>query len=144
MRHPDSQAFHDVLAEMGLLHNQKQADYGRTDDPFANIRASEDFGIPAWVGCMTRANDKMVRLQKAARGGTMVNDSTEDDFIDLAVYAAIGLVLYRETTGGPGARYDHYDIQDHAGIRVKATTPAVDMGWPKTHTVDSCDCGDGQ
>ncbi len=119
MRHPDSQAFHDVLTEMGLLHNQKQSDYGRTNDPFANVRASEDFGIPAWVGCMTRANDKMVRLQKAARGGTMVNDSTEDDFIDLAVYAAIGLVLYRETAG-------------------KTDIPLQEAIEP------SCDCGDGQ
>ena len=45
---------------------------------------------------MTRANDKMKRLQKAAQGGVMVNDSTEDDFIDLAVYVVIGLVLYQE------------------------------------------------
>ena len=99
MRHPDSQAFHDVLAEMGLLHNQKQADYGRTNDPFANIRASEDFDIPAWVGCLTRANDKMRRLQKAATGAELTNESVEDSLLDLAVYAAIGLVLYRETTG---------------------------------------------
>ncbi len=113
---------------MGLLHNQKQSDYGRTNDPFANVRASEDFGIPAWVGCMTRANDKMVRLQKAARGGTIVNDSTEDDFIDLAVYAAIGLVLYRETQ--PDKPSD-------------GAVP-VDRTWPEPQPDKTCDCGDGQ
>ncbi len=126
MRHPDSQAFHDVLAEMGLLHNQKQSDYGRTNDPFANIRASEDFGIPAWVGCMTRANDKMRRLQKAAQGGTLTNETAEDSLLDLAVYAAIGLILYRETTG---------ETDD------PATPVFPDFGESKIVTRD---CGDGQ
>lgn len=88
--------FWQVLAEIAAMHDKKQADYGRTDDPFANVRASEDFGIPGWVGCMTRANDKMRRLQKAARGGTLANESVEDSLLDLAVYSVIGLVLYRE------------------------------------------------
>ena len=122
MRHPDSQAFHDVLTEMGLLHNQKQADYGRENDPFANIRASEDFGVQAWVGCLTRANDKMRRLQKAAQGGTLTNESVEDSLLDLAVYAAIGLVLYRET---------------------QTDDKVTDI--PLQEAIEpSCDCGDGQ
>jgi hypothetical protein len=96
-RHASSQAFHDVLAEMAELHDRKQADYGLDDDPFANVRASESFGIAGWVGCMTRANDKMRRLMKAAKGGVMRNESVEDSLLDLAVYAVIGLVLYRES-----------------------------------------------
>lgn len=96
-RHASSQAFHDVLAEMAELHDRKQADYGLADDPFANVRASESFGIAGWVGCMTRANDKMRRLMKAAKGGVMRNESVEDSLLDLAVYAVIGLVLYRES-----------------------------------------------
>src|SRR5690242_20476207 len=43
-RHPNSQRFHDILAELGELHDRKQADYGRGDDPFANVRASEEIG----------------------------------------------------------------------------------------------------
>ena len=89
--------FLQVVDEIVALHHKKQADYGKAHDPFANVRASEDFGIPGWVGCMTRANDKMKRLQKAAKGGTMANESIEDSLLDLAVYAIIGLVLYRET-----------------------------------------------
>lgn len=95
-RHRLSQAFHDTLKAIGLLHDKKQADYGRTDDPFANVRASEDFGIDGWVGALIRMNDKMRRLQKAAQGGEMLNESVEDSFMDLACYAIIGLVLYQE------------------------------------------------
>jgi hypothetical protein len=82
------------------LHYKKQKDYGRTEDPFANVRASEDFGIPGWVGAVIRGNDKMKRLQKFAQGDKLVNESVEDSFLDLAVYMIIGLILFRETNEG--------------------------------------------
>lgn len=96
-RHPKSEEFHALLKAMGEMHDRKQADYGREDDPFANVRASEDFGIEPWVGCMMRANDKMRRLQTAAQGSTLKNEGVEDSLLDLAVYSIIALVLYRET-----------------------------------------------
>lgn len=95
-RHPSSQKFHDLCDQIKSVHDMKQADYGRTNDPFANVRASEDFGMPSWVGCMVRANDKMKRIQTAAKGSELKNEGVEDSLIDLAVYALIGLVLYRE------------------------------------------------
>ena len=95
-RHPASQAFHDLCDAMKAMHDKKQADYGRANDPFANVRASEDFGVPGWAGCMIRANDKMRRIQKAAQGGTLSNEGVEDSLMDLAVYSIIALVLYRE------------------------------------------------
>ena len=61
---------HALLAEIGELHDRKQQDYGRTGDPFANVRASEDFGVVAWVGTMIRANDKMRRVQSMALKGS--------------------------------------------------------------------------
>jgi hypothetical protein len=88
--------FDQVLEELRAMHDKKQTDYGRTGDPFSNVRASEAFGIPGWVGAMTRANDKMRRLQKFAAEGNLANESVEDSLIDLAVYAIIGLILYRE------------------------------------------------
>ncbi len=88
--------FHEILKELGDLHDKKQKDYGLKDDPFWNVRASERFGIAAWIGCMIRANDKMVRIQKAARGCEMANERIEDSFRDLAVYAIIGLCLFEE------------------------------------------------
>lgn len=98
-RHPASQRFHDILAELGELHDRKQADYGRAHDPFSNVRSTEEWGSAAWVGAMIRATDKLRRLQKAATNGALANESAEDSFRDLAVYAIIGLVLYEEQHG---------------------------------------------
>lgn len=91
--------FHQLLKEIGELHDKKQADYGRDDDPFANVRASSEWGVEAWVGALIRGTDKIKRLQKAARGTDLKNESVEDSMMDLAIYALIALVLYRERKG---------------------------------------------
>ena len=93
--------FEKVLQEIRDLHIKKQSDYGRPEqgDPFANVRASEDFGIPGYLGAVIRANDKVRRIQKYARGGTMVNESVEDSLLDAAVYFMIALCLFREQNG---------------------------------------------
>ena len=88
--------FHDIIAQIVALHDQKQKDYGKDDDPFANVRAAEDFGLPGYVGALIRMNDKMRRLQKFVEKGELANESVEDAFMDLAVYAVIGLILYQE------------------------------------------------
>lgn len=95
--HPGSKKFYNALIEAALLHAQKQRDYGKTEDPFANVRASEEWGIPGWVGAMIRANDKVRRLQTFAETGTLANEGVRDSFIDLAVYSLIALVLYEES-----------------------------------------------
>ena len=91
-----SSRFHDILKELGDLHDKKQQDYGTANDPFANVRGSLAWGIPPWVGAMVRATDKLKRLQKFAQVGSLANEAVEDSFRDLAVYAIIGLVLYEE------------------------------------------------
>ena len=98
-RHPLSDRFHQILKELGDLHDLKQLDYGSADDPFANVRSSRDFGISPWVGALVRGNDKMKRLQKKAREGHLANEPAIDSFRDLAVYAIIALVLYEEDEG---------------------------------------------
>lgn len=100
MKEQEMTKFDLVLEELRELHNRKQADYGKATDPFANVRASEDFGIEGWVGSIVRANDKMRRLQAAARGQNLKNESVEDSLVDLAVYAIIALLLYREVHSG--------------------------------------------
>lgn len=95
--------FHKLLREIGELHDKKQEDYGRGSDPFANVRQSSEWGLAPWIGAMVRAGDKFKRLQKAARGGTMANESVEDSMMDLAVYSLIALVLYREENEGDSA-----------------------------------------
>jgi hypothetical protein len=96
MRHPNSQRFHELLVEAGELHDRKQEDYGVGSDPFANVRASEEWGIPGWVGAMVRLNDKVRRLQSLARKGSLANEAAVDSFMDIAVYALIARVLYEQ------------------------------------------------
>jgi hypothetical protein len=93
-----SERFHQILKELGDLHDRKQQDYGSGTDPFANVRSSEDFGIPAWIGAMVRGNDKVSRIKSFIRNGNLKNESVEDSLRDLAVYAIIALVLYEEAT----------------------------------------------
>lgn len=83
----------DMLWEM---HCKKGKDYGSDDDFLANLRASEQLGIPAWVGALVRANDKMIRLSNAAKGQELANESVEDSLMDLASYAILSLILFQE------------------------------------------------
>ena len=100
-RHPSSQRFLDIIGELINLHDKKQRDYGTDADPFNNIRASaKEWGIPAWVGAMLRATDKVRRLQKFADKGELANESVIDAFDDLAVYAVIARVMYEERNEG--------------------------------------------
>ena len=87
---------HELLKEIGDLHDKKQVDYGTASDPFANVRASQEFGISPWVGALVRLNDKVTRLKQFAKRGSLANESAEDSMKDIAVYALIALILYRE------------------------------------------------
>ena len=95
-REVGSAKFHLELRKLGALHDSKQADYAKPEDPFANVRASEDFGIDGWVGCMVRANDKMRRIQTFAKTKGLKHESVRDSLQDLAVYSVIALCLYDE------------------------------------------------
>ena len=85
-----------MLKELGELHDKKSFDYGADNDPLANVRASEEFGIPAWVGALIRLNDKVVRLKSFARKKELKNESVEDSMKDIAVYSLIALILYEQ------------------------------------------------
>ncbi len=98
-RHPASARFHEILTGLGELHDRKQQDYGRDQDPFANVRSSVDFGVDGWVGALIRLNDKIRRLQSMALKGHLVNESAVDSFRDIAVYAIIAMVLYEQQYG---------------------------------------------
>ena len=90
--------FNDLLDEIRELHARKAADYGDDDDPFANIRASEQFGVPAWQGAIIRLNDKVHRLARFAKRGKLANESAKDSMMDIAVYALIAYLLYGEAS----------------------------------------------
>lgn len=89
--------FRQLLDDMWEMHCRKGNDYGSGEDFLANLRASEAYGVPAWIGALIRANDKMIRLENAAKGVMLANESVEDSLMDLACYALLSLILYKET-----------------------------------------------
>lgn len=89
--------FHAELDRLRDLHDRKQQDYGRGEDPLANLRASAELGIPPWVGTMVRMRDKFSRVCSLIRNGALKNEPIEDSFDDIAVYAMLAKILYRET-----------------------------------------------
>ncbi len=86
--------FWTELMELHKLHTLKQTDYGRDADPFANLRSSSEFGLPAWLGVAVRMNDKMHRLKSYAQNGSLANEGVVDTFRDLAAYAVMAKILW--------------------------------------------------
>lgn len=83
--------FENVLIELLKLHMKKSADYGSSDDPYDNLR---DFG---WKGVVVRLGDKYHRLKNLIKSNKLpANESIEDTFKDIAVYAIIGYILFKE------------------------------------------------
>jgi hypothetical protein len=95
---PGSREFLAVLDELKQLHLRKTLDYGVDEDALSNIRQSSDVvNMPAWAGCILRISDKMHRLKAYFRRGKCEFDGVEDTLKDIACYAAIALVLHRES-----------------------------------------------
>jgi hypothetical protein len=98
---PGTDSFVAVLEELRSLHMRKTMDYGVDEDALANIRNSADvINVPAYAGCVLRMADKMQRLRSFFRRGEVEFDGVEDTLLDIAAYAAIALVVYREHARG--------------------------------------------
>lgn len=96
---PGSDKFLAVLEEIKELHLRKTLDYGQDEDALSNIRSSSDvINVSPWAGCILRISDKMHRLKSFFRRGRVEFDGVEDTLLDIAAYAVIALVLYRERT----------------------------------------------
>jgi hypothetical protein len=94
---PGSLAFMEAVEEIKQTHIRKSQDYGDPTDPLANVKAGAELvGIEAWRGCVIRMADKMQRIKSYCREGKLANESFEDALLDLASYAVIALVLFRE------------------------------------------------
>jgi len=93
--HPD---FYKILDELKELHSKKNQDYAG-NDPLSNLKETEDMGIPAWKGVAIRLSDKYSRLKTFVKKEQyeVKDESVEDVFRDMAVYAILGLILYRES-----------------------------------------------
>ena len=98
---PGSTAFLEAVEEVRALHIKKSQDYGAPTDPLANIRGGAELvGIEPWRSCLVRVADKIQRLRTYCQTGALANESVEDTFMDLACYALIALVLFREEAHG--------------------------------------------
>jgi len=100
--HPTSQAFFDLCDQLKATHAGKSKDYGCPSgtDPLANIRNGAKFvGIPAWRAAMVRLSDKVTRLATFNATGSLHYEGVEDTLVDLASYALLSLLLYREEVG---------------------------------------------
>ena len=96
--HPSQERFRELLNELAEFQASKQAKYSNGDDPFANYRKSEAWGVPAWVACMVRVEDKVSRLQNLANGVDLGEEGAYDAFRDIAVGALNALILWEEET----------------------------------------------
>lgn len=98
--HPD---FYRILAQMADVHERKNHDYSSEKDTLSNLRSPIE-GIPDWITSFVRLGDKVGRVrgfaERTMRDGvaTMAvkDESVEDTLIDLANYAILTLILYRE------------------------------------------------
>lgn len=110
--HPKSREFCNILDEMKRLHIKKSMDYGTSRDPLANLRSSEAIGVPAWKGTYLRLRDKTIRLDTYCCTGKLANEGVEDSLMDLACYAVLALILFREQS----AIGDEWNDDDVIGL----------------------------
>lgn len=106
--------FEQIVYEVLEMHRRKNQDYGRTNDPYSNVRASEAFGIPGWVGALTRQQDKTRRLQKYVTEGNLANESVEDSLLDSIVYGIIALALWRELNATQEGQVPENNQSEHS------------------------------
>lgn len=88
--------FERIIEEVVTLNDRKRSDYGSTFDPLANLRAGEEFGVPAWVLAQIRVMEKGRRVRAFINGSTLMNEGVEDSLLDQIVYAIHALTLFRE------------------------------------------------
>lgn len=133
---PGSAEFCAVLDEIKQLHLRKTLDYGCDEDALSNIRSSSDvINVSPWAGCILRISDKMHRLRSYFRRGRVEFDGIEDTMLDIAAYAVIALVLYRESrkpcpssspsplTTSCGSSIEHVDFREPGQAQAAHSRP---------------------
>ena len=93
MRNPK---FDALIAEIHELHDKKNSDYSKDEDPLSNFRKAKSFGVEPFKGVLVRMSDKWSRLEELTSGKTPKNESIRDSLVDLSVYALIAVLLLDE------------------------------------------------
>lgn len=101
-----------VFDNIKELTRAKNADYtGGTDDPFANFREAEDFGVDVLVGLCVRMGDKFQRVKSYCTKGNLevAGEGLDDAFSDLIGYSALALGLLEEARRSNQAGNPEFD-----------------------------------
>jgi hypothetical protein len=90
--------FYELLDEAARIHSAKNQDYAKESDPLANLKQCEKLGIPSYIGCFIRMQDKFSRLTNLFSGqeAKVKDESIADTLTDLAVYSLLCRVLWEE------------------------------------------------
>ena len=91
--------FISLLDKMKKISLAKSHDYAGSEDPMSNFRQCEAMGLPAWKGIVVRLTDKLSRIQNFCKKEALEvkDESIEDTLIDMANYALLCIIMYRET-----------------------------------------------
>jgi hypothetical protein len=86
--------FHGLLRDMAEMHDRKNNDYASAGNPYANFefagQLAAGFTAPVDIAFATLIGVKLARLiELKGKGKTPRNESIQDSFLDLAVYAAL-------------------------------------------------------
>ena len=87
-----------IFDSLKKLHEAKDADYAG-GEPLSNFKRCEQFGIPAWKGCLIRLSDKYARMVSLVGNDgrhEVPGEGLDDTLRDLAVYSVITLALLSE------------------------------------------------
>lgn len=96
----------EILTQCIELMGRKSSDYDhptRHQDGLDNFRTAEELGIPAWLGALSRLQDKNQRIKTltyklitTGESPAVVDETIEDTLMDAINYNAIVLALYRQ------------------------------------------------
>lgn len=103
----ESDPFDRVLIKMLRMNRKKRLDYAADGDPFSNFRDSaynlgaENYGpLEAAYQLLLTKVARLRSLRVNGRLNDPQNESVEDTWLDLAVYAVICLALFQEQKEG--------------------------------------------
>jgi hypothetical protein len=90
-----------MLSEMEAMHNKKNEDYASAGNPYSNFEFAGAIGAlftdPVDIAFATLIGVKLARLgELRGKGKTPKNESVQDTFLDLSVYASLWASYYKE------------------------------------------------
>ena len=81
---------------MKNLHCEKAKSYGSNEDPLANLRSGERFGVPASIRCLVEAESAFYRTVNYCNGRNPSWESLENALMDASAFSLLALRFFRE------------------------------------------------